>query len=311
MPKSKMTAAALADVCARLINRESKSSIQRLTGMGGTTIDKIIVALQKHGLALEGHPAHRFDPEREVRLHDLFKTTTLSNRQIVAETGVALSTVNKSRERFNVALVQAGGELPRCDCGQYLHHPRMCWARLHDTMKRSGVASVHTLEPEKKADVHRRLMMGQTARSIAERIGLTKALVQAYLRTLTSEERQQREAAFRTSAGRRRAAKAAKKIARPHAINPASDPLYAEISAAVPRAIDPALRDDMISQAYLEVLEGRLTKDRLAAGVKKVRGRIFQAFANPWGNLSLDAVLGDEAGRSMIERIPADASAFA
>jgi len=311
MPRSKLTAAAIADVCARLINRESKTSIQKRAGMGGSTIDRIIAALQEHGLALDGYVAPRFDADREARLHELFRTTNMSNRRIVGETGVPLSTVNKSRERFNLALVQAGGELPRCGCGQYLHHPRLCWARTLDSMKRKGVASVHTLEPETKADVHRRLLMGQTARSIAERVGLSKALVRSYLRTLTREERQQREAAFRTNAGRRRAASAAKRIARPFATNPTSDPLYAAIAAAVPRAIDPALRDDMISQAYLEVLEGRLTKDQLVEGVKKVRSRIFQAFANPWGNLSLDAAIEDDSGRAMIERIPAGTSAFA
>lgn len=311
MPKSKMTAAALTDVCARLIKQESKTAIQKQTGMGGTTLNKMLDELRRHGLVAEARPAVRLDAEREARLHELFRTTALSNRDIERETGVCLSSVNKSRTRFNYELVKAGGELPKCDCGQYLHHARICWARLHENMKAHGVRSVHTLDPAVKADVHRRLVLGQTARSVAERAGLTKDLVRAYLRNLTAEERLQRDLAFRTNAGRRRAADAAKRIARPLATNPAHDPLYAEIAAAVPRGIDPALRDDMISQAYLEVLEGRLTKDRLAAGVKKVRGRMFQAFANPWGNLSLDAALGDDAGRSMIERVPSDASAFA
>lgn len=311
MSKSKLNAAALADVCARLLNGESRTSITKRWGIGGTTMNSMTETLRRHGLKVEARPAPRFDANREDELHRLFRTTTRSNREISATTGIPLSTVNGSRRRFNLEVVKSGEELPRCECGQYLHHARLCWARHRQNMKNAGIASVRTLAPEVAEDVRRRLLRGETMRSIAERVSLKKEQIHSFLRTFTAEERQQRELAFRTSAGRRRARALARKIARPHATNPSSDPLYARISAAVPRGIDPALRDDMISQAYLEVLEGQLKEDRLAEGVKKVRGRIFQAFANPWGNVSLDAALGDDDARAIVESIPAGTSAFA
>jgi hypothetical protein len=177
-------------------------------------------------------------------------------------------------------------------------------------MVEAGIASVCTLEAETQKDVRDRLLRGETMRSIAERVNLKKEQIHSFLRTFDADERQQRRAALKTTAGRRRAEKLSRKIARPLATNPAIDSLYARISAAIPRGIDPALREDMISEAYVESLEGLIREENFLQGVRKVRGRVFRAFANPWGDISLDATLGDENGRTLLECIPCDVSAF-
>ncbi|MDB5583356.1 MAG: hypothetical protein JWR80_8532 [Bradyrhizobium sp.] len=306
MRKSNITVALVAEVCARLINRESQMSVQKCTGLAGGTIKKAIAALRAHGIVVETITAVRFDAAKETRLHEIFRTTQLSNRDIEKATGVSLTTVNKSRGRFNAELVRKGGDLPQCECGQYLHHARMCWARHRQHMKDHGVRAVVTLEPFEQEHVRRRLLAGVTMRSEAERTGLPKMSIGSFLRTFTPEERRRRDDSFVIASARRRAVKLTRSIARPRATNPTADPLYAKIACAVPRGIDPALRDDMISEAYLEVLEGRLDPKHLREGVKKVRGKIFRTFANPWGNRSLDAPMHDDGTGNWAESIPDD-----
>lgn len=304
MPNPSNTVARMAEVCARLINRESQSSIQRQTGMSPRTISKAIVAMREHGLVLDTIAPSRSDPARAAKLYEFFRATQLSNREIVARTGINLTFVNKTRLRFNAERVRAGDELPTCECGQYLHHARMCWARQRDNLAERGIRSFVTLEPQAREDVRRHLLAGATKRAIGERFGLSKDTVARILRSLTADERRAREDNFLVAAARRRAAQLARAIKRPRATNPTADPLYAEIAQAVPRGIDRALRDDMISQAYLEVLEGRLDPKRLREGMRKVRGRVFSAFANPWGNLSIDAPTREDGSGSWVENIP-------
>ncbi|WP_324748815.1 hypothetical protein SH591_08840 [Sphingomonas sp. LY54] len=311
MPKCRLCAAEIADVCARLIIGESRRSIIKLYGIGSDTVARIEDALRKGGVTLAKRSRGPIDAQQHALVQELLRTTSKSNREIAAETGVSHGTVAIARHRFNIELVQAGGELPRCDCGQYLHHPRLCWARQRQNMMNAGMRSLVTMEPEMRADVRRRLLGGEAMRTVAERVGLKRSQILSFVQTFTRDEREQRKAAFRVGAGRRRADALRRSITKPKATDPTTDPLYARISAAVPRGIDCTLRDDMISQAYLEVLEGRIKEDQLADGVKKVRGRIFQAFANPWGNLSLDVARGNEGGRRTIEQIPAETSAFA
>lgn len=310
MPKSNVTAGRVAEICARLINNESQTSIQRHTKVGSYTIGRIVAALREHGVPLETIARGTLDNVRKAELHKMFSTTLMSNRQITLALKIKLDTVNRHRKLFNAAELRAGRELPKCDCGQYLHHPRLCWARNHQQMKARGMRSIVTLGAEQQEDVRRRLLRGETLRSIAALVSVPKYGVRNFLARLSIEERRERQDCFLVTAARRRAAKMARELSRPKATNPNIDPLYAQIAKAVPRGIDPALRDDMISQAYLEVLEGKLDTSRLAEGVRKIRGRVFKAFANPWGAASLNALASDGSGRSMINNIPDGATAF-
>ncbi|MEG3178167.1 hypothetical protein U1872_18145 [Sphingomonas sp. RB3P16] len=304
MTNSKIIVARIAELCARLIKRESQSSIKREMGMHGKSVQTAIDTLRAHGVEIETIAPSRFSPEQEARLHDMFSSTELSNRAIVARTGLQLDTVNKSRRRFNAGVVRSGGVLPKCDCGQDLHHARMCWVRHRQHMKDRGIRSVVTLSIDDQGEVRNRLLAGEAVRLVAEHFGLPKMSVGGFLRSLNSDDRRVREDTFLVATARRRAAKLANAISNPQATNPTADPLYAEIAKSVSRRIDPALRDDMISQAYLEVLEGRLDPQHLREGMRKVRGRVFSAFANPWGNMSIDAPTREDGSGSWVENIP-------
>lgn len=75
-------------------------------------------------------------------------------------------------------------------------------------------------------------------------------------------------------------------------MNPASlaqrDPIFARISRAVPRSVDPMLREDVLSDIYLAIREGVLHPRDVEAAARKFIGAAFAAWANRWGNLSLD-----------------------
>jgi hypothetical protein len=299
-----ITVARVAELCARLINRESKTSLKKSMGIGDKTMARAIDVLRKHGVTVEPIPPCRVDQDKRAALFEYFRTTQMSNRQIVAATGFHLKMVNLARRKFNIELINDGGELPKCDCGQYLHHPRMCWARLHQSKKDRGIACVRGLPNDVQADIRRRLIRGETLRAIGDDVGLDRNRICSFLRSFTSEERARRKDCFLVRSAQRRSEACRQKIANRHATNPMADPMYARIARAVPRAIDRALRDDMISQAYLEYLEKKLDPKRLSEGVKKVRGRVFQQFANPWGNRSIDVSLDGEDGASFADLIP-------
>jgi len=295
--------ARVAEICARLLRCESQASIAKQTGVTAVTVAKTAAVLRLHGVTVETTPRSALDPAREALLHDLFATTRMSNRSIGVATGIPSTSVSKSRRRFNAEALRAGRDLPKCECGQYLHHARLCWVRRIENFKRRGFHTVSALPTDQQEEIRRQLLAGETTRAVGDRAGFPRVVIQNFTRTLTPEERRIRAESFLVTAARQRAASLAKSITRPQAINPKADPLYAAIERTVSRGIDPALRDDMISQAYLEVLEGRLDPKNLAAGVKKVRGGIFRAFANPWGNLSLNECRSDD-GPDWTNEIP-------
>jgi hypothetical protein len=302
MARSNITVARIAETCARLLRKETISSIHNITGLSTATVANAARVMRAHGVPIETRSARR-DLKREERIRRYFQTTQLSNRAIAAHMGINLTAVSTSRRRFNIELVRSGGELPKCECGQYLHHARMCGVRQHRNLDAKGVKRISGMPEAIRSDVQLRLVRGETTRSIAARLGLEKHHVQTFLCSLSRAERETRTSNYRISAGRVRASKLTKAIARPRAINPEEDPMFARISRTVSTSIDGALRDDMMQDAYLEYLEGRLKVEQFDLGMKKVRARIFRAFANPWGDVSLD-VSNDEGGESWVNAIP-------
>jgi hypothetical protein len=87
------------------------------------------------------------------------------------------------------------------------------------------------------------------------------------------------------------------------------DPIYGRIARAVPRTVDPILRDDIVSDVYLAIREGRLHPREIEAAATKFISAAFAAWANRWGALSLDALIGDGAdGPSFIELVEDEAA---
>ena len=303
MVANNLTAARAAELCARLIQSQSKALIQREMHVSPKIIHRFIEGLRLNGVDLPNRPAATPRHAHTEAVLERMQTTNDSNRTISNDLGASLSIVNKLRKRHVAELRAQGLEPPRCGCGQDLHHPYFCWYRQRETLKSHGKAVLAAMDDAVREDVRRMLLDGMTLRAVGEKIGASRATVMDFLAKFSPEERAYRRDRFIIASGRRRAAKMCAALKRPKSTDPKSDPTYAAIAKLVSRRIDDALRDDIISESYVEFVQGRIKKDALREGVKLVQRRVFAAFANPWGDLSLDvSPLGDD-GPTWADRI--------
>lgn len=93
------------------------------------------------------------------------------------------------------------------------------------------------------------------------------------------------------------------------AITPFSNPLYAQIAEAVGRKIAPDLKDDVISDMWLAIAEGRLSEEQVAEVAARYRSKTIGLYASRFGPRSLDEDIGGEGdGFRMIDLIRDDRS---
>lgn len=72
------------------------------------------------------------------------------------------------------------------------------------------------------------------------------------------------------------------------------DTLYSRINAAVSRLLAADIRDDIISDTYLALLEGTLDESEIEARIKRFESRTIGTYASKWGPASLDEEIGDD-----------------
>jgi hypothetical protein len=66
---------------------------------------------------------------------------------------------------------------------------------------------------------------------------------------------------------------------------------------------DPTLRDDVISEMFLALLEGRLSRDQIGTEAKTYTGRAIGQWQSKWAPVSLDEDLTGEGFR-LVDVIP-------
>ena len=145
-----------------------------------------------------------------------------------------------------------------------------------------------------------RVLNGDTYAAIAKVFGIPESAVANFKKSLDQDER---DAQKKIPQGRRRACQLARAVSQAQSTNPRADPLYDQISKAIPREIGPALRNDMISDTYMEVLEGRLALGDIQKGANASKRRVFSQYANRWGDISLDAPISSDATRTIGDSI--------
>lgn len=303
MVANTLPAVRAAELCARLIQSQSKALIQREMHISQKTIHRFLEGLRLNGVELPNRPVATPRHAHTDAVLGRMQTTNDSNRTISRDLGASLSIVNKLRKRHVAELRAQGLEPPRCGCGQDLHHPYFCWYRQRETLKSQGKAVLAAMDDAVRDDVRRMLLAGMTLRAVGEKIGASRAAVMDFLAKFSAEERAYRRDQFTIASGRRRTAKMSAALKRPKSTDPRSDPTYAAIAKLVSSRIDNALRDDIISEAYVEFVHGRIKKNTLREGVKQVQRRVFAAFANPWGDLSLDVSPQGDDGSTWADRI--------
>lgn len=285
----------VARLCRQMLEGESISGVCKKNKLPFTTIHRLARNLVDAGVPIEIRAPIRLDTERARHTWQLFQTTKLSNRQISKEFGYAVECVRRDRHRYNAAQLRAGNELPTCQCGKYLHHPRGC------AFRASSIEKSPSLTAEAAILARDALISGEAVKAVADAHSVAKHTIQRLVKRMTSVEREERTSNIKTREAQRRAAKIAALLERPASLDLSSNAVLRQISSAVPRGIDQALRDDIIGELHLRLIEGAFKLDQLGAAAKAEISRAYRQFACSWGDLSLDEIGAN--GRSMIANV--------
>ncbi|MFD0804301.1 hypothetical protein ACFQZU_23700, partial [Streptomonospora algeriensis] len=143
-----------------------------------------------------------------------------------------------------------------CACGRPLNHNFWCSARwdAHDMPRGRRPFP----EPQETLAVNA-LLRGDLVADIAKAVGAGPDSVWRLRRTLSDSQRAERALAMRHRLANGRGLQ--------------GEALMAKIEAAVSRRLDPVLRDDVISEIYLAVVEGRVEAEQIGAVVRSFVSR--------------------------------------
>lgn len=289
-----------AKVCALLQGNLSIREIHRQTGCAVNTIRQAAAVLTDNGISLPSR-SRLLSEQDKAQISALFTSTPLSDRQIAKEVGVSYSIVSIYRRKHDAKILAEGGTLPLCACGQRLHHPRLCAARMKKRFREQGLNSRLFLDEDDQQTLKKRVLAGESCGRVGADLGLSKGIVQHLVESLPQAEREQRSKAIREARAARRARIKVLRRDAPSATIPSRDPLYAAIQDLVPR-IEPALRKDIVSETFLYVLEGGCSARNLAEAVQRASKRMYALHG--WRYIrSLDAP--DRFGRPMIDSLAA------
>lgn len=166
MKKRKVTAARVADACGRLLTGESRTKIQRETGVSQPVLSKLAAILKGFGLAVADPKPTGLSQAARRKLETLIRTSELPSRKIAGLVGCSAVTANRWRTRYCEDLKAAGKPIPLCACGQNLHHARLCSARIEQALRNRKPRT----DPV-RAEVRRLLILGGSCRDVAAATG--------------------------------------------------------------------------------------------------------------------------------------------
>lgn len=176
-----------------------------------------------------------------------------------------------------------------CACGRPLNHNFWCSARwdAHDMPRgrRPFPGPQETLAVEA-------LLRGDVVADIAKAVGVGPSSVWMLRRTLNDGQRAQRARAMRDRLAR--------------GLSLQGDALMARIRAVVSNRLDPVLRDDVISEIYLAVIEGRVEPEQIGAVARSFINRGLADWQSRYGPRSLDAKLFAEGSRTLADTLEDD-----
>ncbi|UZW54940.1 hypothetical protein NUH86_15915 [Sphingobium sp. JS3065] len=161
-----------------------------------------------------------------------------------------------------------------CECGRLKGHAGTCSATWERGARRRGPKPVDTGLSER---VRALLVNGEGADQIKLITGAPAATVFRIRGQLSADDKATRRAAL----AHRRASKDD-----PHAL------IISEVQAAVSRSIDPSIRDEVVAELCLAILEGRLEMAKLRPAARTFTSRAFTRWASMFGPRSLDGTVG-------------------
>ena len=206
--------------------------------------------------------------------------------QIAARLGLHVQTVLKHSAATRDQLFVDGIS---CSCGRPIGHPYWCSAKWDAYEQPRGR---RPFAPPVEREAIAALIRGDLVADIAKKAGVGTDSVYRLRATLPDEAKAARSRAIRARIAQRGKAE--------------GETIMAQIERAVSRRIDPMLRDDVVGELYLAVMEGRLEADKISAAVRSFVNRGLSEWQSAYGPKSLDAKFGPDDGRSLVEMIRDD-----
>ncbi|MDB5688461.1 MAG: hypothetical protein JWL91_337 [Sphingomonas bacterium] len=258
---------------------------------------------------------HNVSPEQLALVVELLATAG-SFRDIAAMTGLRLDAVRAAAAPF-LAIMKLTGTHPQCGCGRDRFHPYGCVDSYVKSGRNGEMPGRTVTEAEELTGIRLRaiemIKAGDRWKHIDAAIGRSKGCARKYLRFMTAEDvaaRTALDATRRDSLRRESKGGRAKRPKAPvFAPTPIRDALYLRIAAAVPRWPSPALRDDIISEIYLAVLDGSLREDDVVSSAKVYASRVSLRLENSRATRSLDEPLFADTAFTLLDTLKADAPA--
>ncbi|MFV0623758.1 hypothetical protein ACBY01_07085 [Sphingomonas sp. ac-8] len=172
-----------------------------------------------------------------------------------------------------------------CDCGQQLGHPATCSA----TWDSDG--RVRGPQPIPASAAHRisnALLNGDSILTIRRAVEVSELKVLRVLRSMPIEDRHHRAVLVRRRVG--------EEGERKH-----GEDLFARIKAALPSGLDASLRDEVVAELSLAVLQGDLTLDQIAFRASRFIDHAYRTWADAYGSRSLNESLGDDGDAELLD----------
>ncbi len=205
-------------------------------------------------------------------------------QDIADRLGLSQTTVSKHSAAIRAQLASEG---VRCGCGRPLSHRGAC--------SKDAAAKLRQIElpAALQRQVRNALLTGVSDKDAATLAGITTAAARAIRRQFTPAESVQRAAAIR----KHRASTVGSDVGN----------ILARVQAAVSRNLDGALRDDVINDLCLAVLDGRVAESEIKAAARTFTSCALKAWQSQYGPRSLDEERGD-GGLKLLDTLGDDTS---
>lgn len=180
-----------------------------------------------------------------------------------------------------------------CGCGERRGHVGLCaatWA------SRGRIRGPQPIPLEEQVRIVNALLSGDSILAIRRTVEVSEKKVLRIFRAMTAEERHKRAMIVRRRIG--------DDDGHQHGLN-----LYERVRAVVPATLEISIREEVVSELCLAVLQHDLTLDDIKQHAKKFVGRAFTTWANGFGPRSLDEAINEDGDRALHDVIGDDTGA--
>lgn len=172
-----------------------------------------------------------------------------------------------------------------CGCGRRMGHFGLCIDTYESGERRRGPAP---MDPALYQSVRRMLLDGVNVVHIRTDLDISEHAILRVLGDLTPEQKSQRLSDLRTRK-------------RPSQRAGSGRDLVAKVNAIVPKGIDPSVREEVVSELCLAVMQGDLTLESIKEHCDAFIGRAFSQWANAFGPRSLNETVGEDGNAEMVD----------